>query len=100
MVYKMTDNYNQLLQKKQEKLDRLYVILEGTKVKIKNLENEINTLKVTHDAEQFDALKKDLAAKQYNVDAILSAIKDGKIDLSAYALNRSQPQSSGGIRES
>lgn len=98
----MMGNYEQLLQKKQEKLDKLYGILEETKSKIKVLENEINTLKVTHDAEQFAALKKDLTSKQYNVDAILSAIKDGKIDLSAYALNQAptQPTFSGGIRES
>lgn len=100
----MGSNYEQLLKKKQDKLDKLYGILEETKSKIKVLENDINTLKVTHDAEQFGALKKDLTSKHYNVDAILSAIKDGKIDLSAYAINQPQPQPqttfSGGIRES
>lgn len=86
----MGTNYSQLLKKKEDKLEKLYAILEDTKGKIKALENEINTLKVTHDAEQFGALKKDLAAKQYNVDAILTAIKDGKIDLSAYAIKPTQ----------
>ncbi len=82
----VSSNYEQLIEKKQEKLDKLYVILNDTKGKIKTLETEINTLKVTHDAEQFGKLKKDLSAKQYNVDAVLSAIAAGKIDLSAYAL--------------
>ena len=94
--------YELLLKKKQDKLNKLYGILDETKSKIKVLENEITTLKVTHDAEQFAALKKDLTSKQYNVDAILSAIKDGKIDLSAYALNQSQTQPTfgGGGKES
>jgi len=95
-------NYEMILKKKQEKLNKLYAILEDTKGKIRVLENDINTIKVTYDAEQFGVLKKELAAKQYNVDAILSAIKDGKIDFSAFALSQSQLQSQtgGGIRES
>lgn len=102
----MANNYEQLLKKKQEKLQKMYDILEETKNKIKVLENDINTLKVTHDADQFGALKKDLASKQYNVDAILAAIQDGKIDLSAYAINKSDaqtqnlPHSDGADRES
>ena len=98
----MRSNYEMILKKKQEKLNKLYAILEDTKGKIRVLENDINTLKVTYDAEQFGVLKKELAAKQYNVDAILSAIKDGKIDLSAFSINQPQvqPQMSGGIRES
>lgn len=81
----MGNNYSQLLEKKQAKLEKLYGILEDTKGKIKALESEINTIKLTQDAEQFGAFKKDLAAKNYNVDAILSAIRDGRIDLSAYS---------------
>ena len=80
----MGNNYSQLLEKKQAKLEKLYGILEDTKGKIKALESEINTIKLTQDAEQFVAFKKDLAAKN-NVDAILSAIRDGRIDLSAYS---------------
>ena len=95
----VSSNYEQLIEKKQEKLDKLYVILNDTKGKIKALETEINTLRVSHDAEQFGRLKKDLG-KQYNVDAILSALSAGKLDLSAYALEPQKvPISSGGIKE-
>lgn len=100
MVRIMGTNYETMLQKKQEKLDKLYSVIEDTRAKIKVLEDEINTLKIAHDAEQFGALKKDLAAKNYNVDAILNAIKNGKIDLSEYAVRQSTPQFGTEVRES
>lgn len=86
----MKNNYDEMIQKKQDKLNKLYDILEDTKAKIKRVESDIAALMVEKDAEQFGVLKKELENKKYNVDAILMAMQEGKIDLSAFKVNESQ----------